>query len=195
MIQCDADRKHDEMMNPGFRTVSGRRMVAAMFSLGILATAFLWTYWTVRMTPFMPLQEALEQEFPSSSPRVEGGTIKKTKESLLTVVLRTDFDPTVDTAASRSGVSDRLERTRVLATQLANLTNYEVLALHLYLMRKEQGISQKTFFRQVAGWTELDAVELIGWEPDPARKKPPDKADYSPNFTDRSAGRLKNLTD
>ena len=34
-----------------------------MFSMGILATGFLWVYWTIQLTPFMPLQEVLESEF------------------------------------------------------------------------------------------------------------------------------------
>lgn len=162
----------------GIPTLSGRMIVAAMFCLGILATAFLWSYWTVRMTPFMPLQQALEREFPDSSPRAEDGTIKKTGESALKVVMRTSFDPRADTPATNAGIADRLERTRLLATELADLPKYDVLALHLYQPRKEQGISQKSFFRQVATWGERDAADVIGWEPDPNReRRPRDDAD------------------
>jgi hypothetical protein len=161
-----------ETDNTGSRTIAGRLVVTAMFSLGIVATAFLWIYWTVRITPYMPLQEALEREFPDSSPRAEGGTIRKTGETVLKVVLRTDFDPRADTAASTASIAERLERTQALAAELADLPKFDVLALHLYQPRKEQGISQKTFFRRVETWAELDATKLIGWEPDPARETP-----------------------
>ena len=83
------------------------------------------------------------------------------------MVLRTDFDPQADSPASRSGIPDRLDRIRLLATELADLPNYEVLALTLYFPQKEQRISQKTFFRQVGTWTKLDATELIGGHHDP----------------------------
>lgn len=158
--------------NSETRSVSGRGVVAAMFLLGILATAFLWTYWTIRMTPFMPLQEALEAEFPDSSPRVEDGVLKKSGQSALKVVLRTDFDPRAETEASESQIRQRLERTRDLADELLELQSWEILALHLYHPLKERGISQRTFFRDIQTWDELDTQELIGWEPDPARERP-----------------------
>lgn len=144
-----------------------------MFLLGILATAFLWTYWTIRMTPFMPLQEALEAEFPDSSPRVEGGVLKKTGQSALKVVLRTDFDPRAETEESQAQIDRRMERTRELADELLDLQSWEIVALHLYHPLKEKGISQRTFFRDVETWTELDTDTLIGWEPDPARERSP----------------------
>lgn len=154
------------------RSISGRRLVVAMFAMGILATATIWTYWTVRMTPFMPLQEALIEEFPDSRPYAEGGSLKKSGRSVLKVVLKTDFDPTSEQAADQ--VTARLDRTRELAEKLAELSTYEVMALHLYYPQKERGISQQTFFRDVVTWAELDAVELVGWEPDPQREKRPE---------------------
>lgn len=154
------------------RSISGRRLVVSMFAMGILATAIIWIYWTVRMTPFMPLQEALIQEFPDSRPYAEGGSLKKSGRSVLKVVLKTDFDPTSE--ESNAQVAARLERTRELAEQLAELSTYEVMALHLYYPQKERGISQQTFFRDVATWAELDAVEVVGWEPDPRREERPE---------------------
>jgi len=142
-----------------------------MITFGILATAFLWTYWTVRMTPFMPLQEALEQQFPDSAPRVEGGTIKDSGETVLQVVLRTDFDPRDKTPESYEKVELRLTGTRKLATELADLPSYEILALHLYFPLEEQAISQQTYFRDVQTWTELDGAKIKGQLPDPTRLK------------------------
>ncbi len=153
--------------------MSGRTVVLAMIVFGILATAILWTYWTIHMTPFMPLQEALEKEFPDSRPHVMGGSVKKNGDSVLRVVLQADFDPRADTASNTSKVLSRLERVRVLATELANLSSYRVLAMHLYFPLKEQGISQRTYFRDVATWEELDAATLIGTERDPTRDQRP----------------------
>jgi len=143
-----------------------------MFALGITATAFLWFYWSARMIPFMPLQEALEQRFPDSAPRAEGGTMKDSGETVLQVVLRTDFDPLADTPEATAGVESRLNSTRELATELADLQNYEILAVHLYFPLKEQGISQQTYFRDVATWKELDGTKLKGQGPDPRRDPP-----------------------
>ncbi|MGV2336082.1 MAG UNVERIFIED_CONTAM: hypothetical protein LVR18_18880 [Planctomycetaceae bacterium] len=53
------------VLPPG-RRVSGRLIVASMFLLGICATSFLYTYWTLHLMPFMPLQESLVREFPGS---------------------------------------------------------------------------------------------------------------------------------
>ena len=151
------------------RSVPGQGVVVTMITFGILATAFLWTYWTVRMTPFMPLQEALEQQFPDSAPRVEGGTIKDSGETVLQVVLRTDFDPRDQAQESQEQVEKRLTETRKLATELADLPSYEILALHLYYPLEEQAISQQTYFRDVQTWNELDAAKIKGQMPESAR--------------------------
>ena len=66
------------MSNPEVPTrrpfLTGRKVVASMFLMGICATAFLYGYWTLHLMPFMPLQEAIVAEFPGSAPRVNGGT-------------------------------------------------------------------------------------------------------------------------
>jgi len=163
-----------------FGRLSGRGVVVAMFSMGIMATGFLWVYWTIQLTPFMPLQEVLESEFPKSRPQVKGGTIKKSGDTVLKVVLQTDFDPRSDSRAAGAKIKARLERTRELANELADLSSYSILALHLYFPMKEQGISQKTFFRDVATWAELDEEKVIAWEPDPTREHQPDEASADP---------------
>jgi hypothetical protein len=162
-----------------FGRISGRGVVVAMFSMGILATGFLWAYWTVQMTPFMPLQEVLESEFPKSRPQVKGGTIKKSGDTVLKVVLQTDFNPRSDSEAVQAKIKARLDRTRELASELADLPSYSILAMHLYFPMKEQGISQKTFFRDVATCAELDEENVIGWESDPARVKQSEDASSS----------------
>ena len=111
----------------------------------------------------MPLQEALEREFPNSAPRAEGGHLKDSGRSVLQVVLRSDFDPRSKSEETRQQIEGRLNLTRSLANELADLPSYEVLALHLYYPLKERGISQKTFFRDVATWEELDAATMMGF--------------------------------
>lgn len=165
-------------MTPGIpqssnRTLSGRQAVLAMFALGVTATAFLWINWTVRMTPFMPLQTALEQRFPDSAPRAEGGTVRDSNKTVLQVVMRTDFDPLAKTAKEVAAVESRLNVVRELATELADLDSYEILALHLYFPMREERISQETFFRDVTTWEELDGARIKGLLPDPVREGPP----------------------
>ena len=60
-------------MPPTEKTISGSRLVIAMFGMAIVATGLLWFYWDLHLMPYMPLQEALAEEFEDSSPRVEGG--------------------------------------------------------------------------------------------------------------------------
>lgn len=163
-----------------FGRISGRGVVVAMFSMGILATGFLWVYWTVQLTPFMPIQEVLETEFPNSRPQVKSGTIKNSGDTVLKVVLQTDFDPRSDSEAVQAKIRARLERTRELAVELADLPSYSILAMHLYFPMKEQGISQKTFFRDVATWAELDEEKVTAWKPDPTREHRPEDASVSP---------------
>jgi hypothetical protein len=171
----------DDVVTPTFETparaFSGRLAVVAMFALGITATAFLWNYWTVRMTPFMPLQKALEQRFPDSAPRAEGGTIKDSDTTVLQVVMRTKFDPLSDTPEAVAAVESRLNGTRELASRLADLASYEILALHLYFPLKEERISQQTFFRDVVTWEELDGDKVKGLARDPVRERVPSSQD------------------
>jgi len=157
---------------PPPRTLSGQYAVVAMFVLGIAATTFLWTYWNTRMIPFMPLQKALEQRFPDSAPRAEGGTTKESEQTVLLVAMRADFDPLAETPEAVAAVNSRMEATRELALELIDLDSYEILAVHLYFPLKEEKISQQTFFRDVATWQELDRDEIKGLALDPARERP-----------------------
>ena len=145
-----------------YSVVSGRRVVLAMFALGILATTFLWIYWTIRMMPFMPLQEALVTEFRDSRPRAEGGHAKGTGQPVLQVSMRCDFDPTSDASENQERLAIWLETTRDIAGTKLDLSTYEILAVHLYFERKERGILQKTFFKDLRSWEDLDADKITG---------------------------------
>lgn len=122
------------------------------------------------MTPFMPLQQALEREFPKSKPYASGGTLRKSDESVLLVVLKTDFDPRSNSQATLSKIESRLKRLRSLSSTLGVLVNYQVLALHLYRLQEEHAISQKTFFRQIDTWEKRDSAQLAGAELRPFQK-------------------------
>ncbi|MCA9050952.1 MAG: hypothetical protein KDA89_19580 [Planctomycetaceae bacterium] len=128
------------------RTVSGTRIVLSLFAFGILATSGLWIYWHLHLTPFMPLQEALANEFENCSPRVDGGRRKSHRETpnILRVVMRVPFDPTPDSPETHSVIQSRLQKTRELAAQHTDLDSYDTLELHLYFEDKEQTLRQKT---------------------------------------------------
>ena len=146
------------------RVVSGRKVVAAMFALGIVATAFLWTYWKLRLMPFMPMQEALAAAFPNSSPRVDNVQAKGSKAEVLRVVMRSEFDPTEDSDITGEKIDAVMVRTRDIARDHVVLSEYEILALHLYLPVKEQQLFQKTFFRDLDTWRELDVSDVMADE-------------------------------
>ena len=77
------------------RGISGKVIVGSMFFMGICATTFLYTFWTLHLMPFMPLQEAIVKEFPGSAPRVDGGRKKlhKGTPNVLRIVLKSEVDP------------------------------------------------------------------------------------------------------
>lgn len=139
--------------------ISGRKVVYAMFSLGLLATGLLWFYWNLHLQPFMPLQEALAAEFEKSSPRVDGGQRKSHKGTprVLRVVMRVPFDPNSNDAKVLAAIGDRIDRTIELAKVYSAFNEYALLDVHLFYEEKEQRLSQKTFSRDIAALLEPDA--------------------------------------
>ena len=131
--------------------ISGKKVVVAMFSLAIAATAILWFYWNLHLMPFMPLQEALAKEFDHSSPRVDGGKRKTHKGTpmILRIVMRVPFDPTSSEAAVQTLIEERIARTQELAVAYTLLENYELLEIHMYNEDKEKSLLQKTFSKQL----------------------------------------------
>ena len=143
---------------PQDNTISGRAVVIAMFALAITATGILWAYWNLHLMPFMPLQEALAEEYEESSPRVDGGRRKTHKGTplILRVVMRVPFDPNSSAADVQDLIEERLTRTQEMAAKLTvDFESYEVLQVHLYQEEKEGQMSQKTFERELlAGVSE-----------------------------------------
>lgn len=137
----------DDIHSTDDRSVSGRKVVVAMFALGIVATGILWTYWQLHLMPFMPLQEALVREFEDSRPHVEGGTrkIHKGTPSILRIVMRVPFDPTLEDAATETRLQSLFETTRTLAAQHTELEQYQEIEIHLYFEEKEQVLHQQSF--------------------------------------------------
>ena len=129
-------------------TVSGTKVVVAMFALAITATSILWFYWDMHLMPYMPLQAALAEEFEDCSPRVDGGQRKMHKGSkmILRVVMRVPFDPTLSDAGVQDLIETRISRTRELAeTRVSNFYKFETLEVHMYYQLQEKTIQQKTF--------------------------------------------------
>lgn len=141
------------------KTVSGKKVVVAMFALAITATSILWLCWNWHLMPYMPLQTALVQEFEGSSPRVDGGQRKMHKGTpmILRVVMRVPFDPTSADAEVQNLIESRILRTRELAKSHTDLTKFETLEVHLYYQPKEKAIRQKTFEKTLKTPEPIDA--------------------------------------
>jgi hypothetical protein len=112
--------------------VSGKVVVAAMFGFGLLLTAALYGYWELHTRPFRPLQEALAEAVPGSSPRVIGGKHKSHQPgspNRLRIILRVDYDPLLDENVPRR---DALARTIVRLTRTHHdVSPYQLIELHL----------------------------------------------------------------
>jgi hypothetical protein len=126
-------------------TISGRRVVLGMFAFGIVMTGALWAYWEAYTRPFRPLQNAINEEFPGSSPRVIGGEHKSHKHEnppTLRIVIRVDFDPV---AASGAEIEPYTSRLRALAAEHVDLSAYEQLEIHLVRRVPEAETQQRSF--------------------------------------------------
>jgi hypothetical protein len=108
------------------KTVSGRWVVIGMLAFGVLTTGTLWVYSKLELAPFLPLRKALNDEFPQSKPRVEGGR-PKNQPPLLRVVMQVDFAP----AESDPRVMRIFERVVALAKQHVHLAEFENFELHV----------------------------------------------------------------
>lgn len=111
---------------PQFPMVSGRLVVLALLGFGCLATGTLWVYSKLELAPFLPLLKALDEEFPKSNPRVEGGRPKK-QAPRLRIVMQVDFTP----AEIDERVDKITERVIALAKEHVNLAEFEDFELHL----------------------------------------------------------------
>jgi len=153
------------------RRISGRGMVVGLLALGVLSTAGMWTYWTLHVGPFRPLQDALAAEFPGSSPRVDGGQRKmhKATPKILRVVMRVQFDPTAETTHGEQ-VVDRVEQ---IARKHVDLDAYEELRVFLFQGVPEQEVRQQEYTRILHQAAISGKSEKVSQNPEP--KQPPAK--------------------
>lgn len=115
----------------GSRTLRGRTVVLGMLAFGVLMVFAMWLYWEMYTRPFRPLQNAINAEFPGSSPRVVGGRNKSHRDGsppLLRIIIGVDFDPET---ADEQLLQKHVDRLRVLAGQHLDLAPYELLEIHL----------------------------------------------------------------
>ena len=111
---------------PQFKTISGRWVVIGLLTFGVLTTGSLWLYSKMALTPFLPLRKALDEEFPKSHARVEGGR-PKGKPPLLRIVMQVEFTPTEDDER----LEQIFERVVALARMHVSLSEFEDFELHL----------------------------------------------------------------
>jgi len=148
------------------KPVSGRTVVVLMFVLGILATAFLYTYWTLHLTPFMPLQEAIVREFPGSAPRVNGGRRKIHKKTpmILRVAIKSEVDPTSEQPAEQQAMLHLRQRVAAMTRELQPLPGIEQLEVHVYKLLKEDQIRKRAWQLQMtddAQWQQMDETGTV----------------------------------
>ena len=124
-------------------TVSGSKVVIAMFGLGILATSALWMYWTKHLEPFMPMQIALNEKFAGASTRIDGGQRKlhKGTPSVLSVRMKIPFDPNDD--GQESQVQEIVDTCVQLSKVHVSEMQFDEIVVLLYHQVKEKGASQR----------------------------------------------------
>ena len=126
-------------------SIEGRKVVLGMFGFAILMTAALWIYWEAYTRPFRPLQYAINEAFPGSSPRVIGGEHKSHKDenpSTLRIVIRVDFNPQ---EAKDAEVEPYTSRLLELAREHVDLSGYEQVEVHLVHRVPEAETVQRKF--------------------------------------------------
>ncbi|MBL8815682.1 MAG: hypothetical protein JNL58_06605 [Planctomyces sp.] len=157
------------------RSYAGRWLVASMFLLGFTATGLLRWYWNEHLEPFMPLQEAIEKDFPGSAPRVDGGKRRLDRDTpmILRVVIKVPFDPTQTeptpiVESPPPGVKpsgnppvlvkapDEMmryaDRIRELAKTHVSSPKADVLEIHYYHLIKEKEIREGMVRRDMETW-------------------------------------------
>src|SRR5262245_37890369 len=131
------------------RTISGRWVVLSMFAFGIVATGGIWVYWKLHLAPFLPLQKALAEEFPRSSPRVDGGWEKEEfKKGLprLRIVINVPYPPN----AADVRVSAAIDTVIELPRRHLDFPSYETLEIYLVHHVPEKAPQQFKFKRRIA---------------------------------------------
>lgn len=125
--------------------VPGRYIVLAMLAFGVLSTAGIWTYWKLHLAPYLPLQRALIQAYPASSPRVEGGRHKDSPQ-ILRLVLTIEFPP--DEGDPR--VHEMVRRILSIARKHLDFRQYDELEVYLVYRPPERSPQQYEYKRKMS---------------------------------------------
>jgi hypothetical protein len=120
----------DSLYRPPDREISGRKVVAGMFTFATTIIVLLFAYWHFYTKPFHELQAAIAERFPMSLPRAIGGKHKSHKEdsrATMRIIIRVAFDPSIET--EKSDLYGRI--LAKLADQYHGLSQYEMLQIRL----------------------------------------------------------------
>ncbi len=114
---------------------SGRWVILGLLVFGCLFIGVLWFYTVLHTGPFHELRNAIDSEFPDSSPQVEGGQrkIHKGTPKILRITLRVHDDPRRDDQR----VGEMVDQLVSLAEQHHGLVGYDVLDVYLVWFRPE----------------------------------------------------------
>lgn len=120
--------------------IAGKWVVLGIFGFAFLVVGGLYAYWYMHRAPFLPLQQALADEFPDSGPLVEGGQrkIHKNTPPILRITMKVEFDPVTEEEQARH-VADRVYDFVAGQTDLAK---YDTFELHLFWPEPEQELRQ-----------------------------------------------------
>ncbi len=146
-LQESSSPKHHESLG---RRLSGRWLVVLMFAFAVLLTGAMALYWHFYTLPFRDLQNAINAEFPESSPRAIGGRWKGREEEpeTLRVVVHCKFDPTLDEARA-DAMALRLFET---AKENVSINDYEIFEVYLCHRQPEQETPTWLRRRTVSEW-------------------------------------------
>ncbi len=157
--------------------LTGRKVVAAMFAMGFLATGLLYAYWTLHLMPFMPLQEAIVADFPGSAPRVNGGQKKMHKDTptILSISMKLQFDPTVPDSETTEALRKVRSRVAELVADKVDFPGLDYIELYVYRLVQESDIRERYFRLNVltkSDWVEVDGAGLVITSPDAVISSP-----------------------
>jgi hypothetical protein len=138
-------------------TVSGRYVVIGMFAFALLMVGALWLYWELYTRPYRDLQNAINAEFPGSSPRAIGGRPRSHEEgspSILRVIIWVDFDPNADELRSTEMAGQLAQ----LARAHHDVTQYDTLEIVLMQRVPEEESPRRVLSKPVTEWFPAPAT-------------------------------------
>lgn len=129
--------------------IPGKWVVIAMFLFGAMATGGIWVYWKMHLAPFLPLQKAIAEAYPKSSPRVDGGWTKENfrqGQPRLRIVLRVPYPP----VESDARVQATIDGVIALAREHTDIAKYDEFEIYLVHYAPEKSPQQYEFKTHVS---------------------------------------------